>query len=240
MLKMYAFIQEGKVQNIVPCHSQEEANEIIKMQYTEDPIAVEIDGFDLTIGDKYENGLFFHFNHQIDDWVLLKKETSEEVKKLQNEINVLRTQNNNGNTKPNKINYDTCLFEEYVDFRIGEAVHKYTKTLENSFIIFNIHIDDENIMQHQVNMSHNNWCSFMNMYNSYKVLKDAGYEDIELCWFDGDADEIEFKSEDDCLRLMKLWRDQNIHLMKRLNNIVKQIRSCKKKSEVKAIEISFS
>lgn len=236
MLKMYAFIQEGKVQNIVPCHSQEEANEIIKMQYTEDPIAIEINGYDLTIGDKYENGLFFHFNHNINDWVLLKKEsTSEDINSLKKEIENLKTQGIN--KKTNRINYDTCLFEEYVDYRIGEAVFKYGNFLENSFILHTI-MDGENVIQHQVNMSHNNWCSFMNMYTSYKALKEAGI-DTELYWFDGDANKIVFETEEECLSLMKAWREQNKRLSDRLNDIIKQIYSAKKKAEVKAIDISF-
>ena len=235
MLKMYAFIQDGKVQNIVPCHGQSEANELIKMQYTEDPIAVEIDGYDLTIGDKYENGMFFHFNHDIEDWVLLRKNISDEVQKLRTEISNLQLQNNGKSV--NRINYDTCLFEEYVDFRIGEAVHKYESTLQNSYILHTI-TEGDNVIQHQVNMSHNNWCSFMNMYNSYKALTAAGIE-AELYWFDGDANMITFETEEECLSLMKAWRDQNQRLATRLNEIVKQIYSCRKKAQVRDIIVNF-
>lgn len=239
MLKMYAFIQEGKVQNIVPCHSQEDADELIKLQYTENPIAIKIEGYDLTIGDRYENGEFFHYDYIKDSWVkLINNSPEEEIKKLKAELENLKK--NNGSLIKNqnrRINYDTCLFEEYFDFRIEEAVFKYQNFLENAFILHTV-TNEENTVQHQINMSHNNWYSFMNMYLSYKALTNAGLE-AELYWFDGEANKIIFKTEDECLSLMKTWREQNQRLSNRLNDIIKQIYSCKKKSEIKAIDISF-
>lgn len=230
MLKMYAFIQDNRVQNIVPCHSQEDADELVNLQYTNNPIAIEFDGYDITIGDKYENGLFFTFNHEREKWDLLEKKENEDIARLKNEINELKQKNKNA---PRTFNYDTSLFEEYVDYRIGEAVYKYNEFFKSNFIIFKI-----NNAEYRINLSHENWNGFMDMYNSYKALKENQI-DTYLYWFDGEANKIIFENEKDCLNLMKAWRENNERLADRLNDIIKKIYSCKKKSEVKAIEISF-
>lgn len=239
MLKMYAFIQDNKVQNIVPCHSQEDANELIAIQYVGESTAIKIDGYDLTIGDKYENGKFYHFNFELQDWVELKRTYGDEdINQLKKDIENLKRANINA-VKQNGhyINYNTCLFEEYLDFRINEAVFKYQEFLENAFIL-HIVSDEKETIQYQINMSPNNWYGFVNMYTSYKALKDMGIE-TELYWFDGEANQIIFNTEEECLALMKTWRDQNQRLAFRLNDIIKQIYNCKKKAEIKAIDISF-
>ena len=54
-------------------------------------------------------------------------------------------------------------------------------------------------------MSKDNWQNFISMYTSYKFLKEAGMES-DLYWFDGEANKIYFKTEEECLSLMKIWR----------------------------------
>ena len=141
-------------------------------------------------------------------WFSVKNQNNDEkeISNLKKEIERLKSSIDDG-TLTHQVNYDTCLFEEYVNFRIGEAVNKYTKFLENAFILHTVE-ENENIIQYQVNMSHNNWCGFINMYSSYKLLKDAGIE-TELYWYDGNANKITFETEEECLSLIKAWRDQN-------------------------------
>lgn len=239
MLKFYAFIEDGIVQNIVPCHGREDAIENARLQY-DNPIVIEIGASkcDLMIGDKYENGIFYHFDYTTEDWITVKNQNNDEkeISNLKKEIERLKSSIDDG-ALTHQINYDTCLFEEYVNFRIGEAINKYTRFLDNAFILHNVE-EGENVTQYQVNMSHNNWCGFVNMYVSYKALKEAGIE-TELYWYDGKANKIIFETEEECLSLMKAWRDQNQRLTIKLNETVKQIYSCEKKADVKAIEISF-
>ena len=75
MLKFYAFIENGMVQNIVPCHGKDDAIENARLQY-DNPIVIEIgtSNCNLMIGDKYENGIFYHFDYVTEDWISVKNE----------------------------------------------------------------------------------------------------------------------------------------------------------------------
>ena len=232
MLKIYAFIQDGKVQNIVPCHGKEYAMENARLQY-DNPSVVEIgtSKCDLMIGDKYENGNFYHFNHETEGWdkVRFVQETSSaDVKKLQKEIRELKNM-----LKPS-INVDDCLFEEYQDFRIGEAVYKFNEFLDNYFLSF-----ESNGHEYLINASKDNWNSFVSNAAAQKMLVEYGINAGEFLWYDAEGVVFEMTT-DEVMSVMKTWKDLINDMTVYMNTLVRDIRACTKKAEVKAISIDYN
>lgn len=232
MLKFYAFIENKKVQNIVPCHDYDDAIENARLQY-DNPSVIEIgeSRYNIAIGDKYENGMFYHFDFQTEHWNQINATANvktDDIKLLKKEITNIKN-----SIKPT-INTDTCLFEEYQDFRINEAVYKFTEYLNNYYI--QLHIGDE---IHLINASLESWNLFISNFMANKILED--YSSIESCnytWFDAEGKVFKMKL-DETMSLIKEWKNIIEVLTAHMNYIVTSIRNCKKKAEVKSIIIDY-
>lgn len=56
----YAVIHDGVVQNIMVCENIDLANRISMAVHGEDGFAIEVSYISCAIGDRYENGVFYH------------------------------------------------------------------------------------------------------------------------------------------------------------------------------------
>ena len=232
MLKFYAFIEDNKVQNIVPCHGKEDAIENARLQY-DNPSVVEIgtSKCDLMIGDKYENGFFYHFNHDTKEWDrvdFVQETSSNEVRKLRKEILEVKNM-----LKPS-IDANDCLFEDFQNFRIGEAVYRFNLFLNNYYISFN-----KNGNEHLISASKENWNDFITNFTAYKILIEYDAKDKDFTWYDAEGT-IFSMTIDEAVSIIKDWKNSLDILTVHMNNIVTSIRNCTKKAEVAAIVIDYN
>lgn len=229
MVKLYAYIKEGFVENLIYCHNVYEANELNNQLYAGSLLVIDASRYKITIGDKYQNGIFYHFNDDTKEWnkTELLRQSNISIKQLAKDIDDI------WNIINPTIDIENCLLSEYINYRIDEVVRKFNEYLNENALCY---INDSG-KQILINIALENWNMFNSNFVAYKTLKDANINS-ELIWHDTSGKMIIF-SEKEYILLMKEWKETLDKYIEYVNSLISKIKESASKSEVSAIIIDF-
>lgn len=229
MVKLYAYIKDGFVDNLIYCHNVYEANELNNQLYAGSLLVIDASRYKITIGDKYQNGIFYHFNEITKEWdkTELLYHSNISLKQLAQEINDI------WNVISPTIDVENCLLSEYITYRINETVRKFNEYLnENSLDYIN------DIGEHvSINMGLENWNMFISNFMAYRVLKDVDIH-AELIWYDVYGNKISL-TEKEAVLLMSNWKRELDKYIEYANILISRFKQSDTKTEVSDITIDF-
>ncbi|BCK00852.1 hypothetical protein [Anaerocolumna chitinilytica] len=85
--QIFSLINEGTVQNIIVCDNYEVANQIARIQYGEDSIALDTTQYPLSVGCKYIAGVFYENDGTT---IISRNQTAdEEVEQINKQVEAL-------------------------------------------------------------------------------------------------------------------------------------------------------
>lgn len=88
--QIFSLIQDGTIQNIVVCDNYTVANDLARLTYGEDAIAVDTTLYPVSIGCKYSDGLFYTADGATQ--IINNPTEAEEINMLKAENSALKTE----------------------------------------------------------------------------------------------------------------------------------------------------
>lgn len=228
--RVYAIMEDHKIWNIKRFDSLQDAIEEAKFYYVNNPGAVECTFYPCEEGDKYIDGIFYHFDLKTQTWEKIEKIASceEEVEILKNQIQYLES------LLIPSIDTDDCTVNELKEFMI-----KKSKLALEDYLLANPLVSDcHGGKTATYTITKEKWDSFNTRFSMH-LLKKMNYMSDGMMW-NATGEPLEYWYDEECFTLQRQWEKIINPLIQHQQKIEKSINEATKKKDILAISFNYA
>lgn len=227
--KIYAIIEDNIVMAIDRVYDEQDALNRATLCYTKNPMAIECNAYPCEIGDKYVDGVFYHYDNKMKSWVKVEKVASydDELESLNGEVSYLK------NLITPSIDIDDCTVNELKEFKINKS-----KTALKEYLLSNPLVSDcHNGELKTYTITKDKWDMFIGKFIIHLEKKRMNLNST-MMW-NASGDELEPWTDEECFKFIDEWTAISDVLVKEQQRIEKSIVNAQKKQEISNIVFNY-